>query len=59
MSHVSWTRFVRCNKCGSMFMMEEEDLMVAFSAEEERTKRFVQCQECYEYIKLEVETDEI
>jgi hypothetical protein len=45
----------KCKTCGIMFMFEREDLIVAFNAEHEETKRFVICPECWEHIKIEIE----
>lgn len=50
---MEWNQFVKCNNCGSIFVFEGEDMQVFFNAEAEKTKRFVVCPECYEYIKIE------
>ena len=54
---MDWTKLVRCKKCKSVFVMEEEDLMIYFNPDKEKTKRFVRCPECFENIKLEVTND--
>ena len=56
---INWNKFVKCSKCGSVFICEVEDLLIFFNAELEKTKRFVVCPECWEHIKVEVEIDEI
>ena len=55
---MNWTKFIKCNKCGTMFVFEAEDIDVYFNAELEKTKRFVVCPECWEHLKVEVEIDE-
>lgn len=52
-----WVEPLKCNACKTTFMCDEEEIMFYFNAETETTKRFVRCPVCFEYVKVEVDTN--